>query len=149
MDKIKKIDVNSYKWLAKILVSMWFRHQFDPLTKSDHTKNNMTESFNYWIGQLRGKQARSDFNWSTYEENHGENTQKVLWRSCLGEQHFYKCFKKTEFRKCKTNRYSLVSSSEIEFVILTILNYNIILTNWCSLRKIISLVNHIKFVNYF
>lgn len=55
MDKIKKIDVNSYKWLAKILVSMWFRHQFDPLTKSDHTKNNMTESFNYWIGHLRGK----------------------------------------------------------------------------------------------
>ena len=36
---------------------MWSRQAFDPRVKSDDITNNMTESFNHWVGSFRGKPA--------------------------------------------------------------------------------------------
>ena len=34
---------------------MWARHAYDPIIKINHVTNNMTESFNQWVGELRAK----------------------------------------------------------------------------------------------
>ena len=35
---------------------MWARHAYDPIIKINHVTNNMTESFNQWVGELRANQ---------------------------------------------------------------------------------------------
>ncbi|XP_043701975.1 uncharacterized protein LOC122652326 [Telopea speciosissima] len=42
-----------YQWLIKNPLSMWARHVFDDRAKSDHATNNLSESFNQWIAELR------------------------------------------------------------------------------------------------
>ncbi|KAK4417439.1 hypothetical protein Salat_2569500 [Sesamum alatum] len=34
---------------------MWSRHAFDERLKNDHVTNNISESFNHWVGDLRSK----------------------------------------------------------------------------------------------
>jgi len=34
---------------------MWAKHAYDPRIKIDHVTNNMIESFNQWVGDLRAK----------------------------------------------------------------------------------------------
>ena len=34
---------------------MWARHAYDRIIKINHVTNNMTESFNQWVGELRAK----------------------------------------------------------------------------------------------
>ncbi|KAL0350012.1 UNVERIFIED_CONTAM: hypothetical protein Sradi_4150400 [Sesamum radiatum] len=45
----------AYVWLMNIKVSLWARHSFNTLLKNDHIKNNISKSFNNWIGELRSK----------------------------------------------------------------------------------------------
>ncbi|KAK9269428.1 hypothetical protein L1049_001201 [Liquidambar formosana] len=55
MDAMKRIDIVAYNWLMTIPVSQWSRHAFDPRVKNDSLTNNMSESFNQWVGELRCK----------------------------------------------------------------------------------------------
>jgi len=50
MNEIKKINVEAYTWLENNHPSMWARSTFDTSIKSDHITNNMSESFNNWVG---------------------------------------------------------------------------------------------------
>ncbi|KAL0325623.1 UNVERIFIED_CONTAM: hypothetical protein Sradi_5131600 [Sesamum radiatum] len=53
--KIKELKPTAYEWLLKIPAEMWSRHAFDPRIKNDHVTNNISESFNHWVGELRSK----------------------------------------------------------------------------------------------
>lgn len=53
MEEIKKISVPAYNYLMEIDPATWTRHAFDHQCKVDHVTNNMTESFNSWLGELR------------------------------------------------------------------------------------------------
>ncbi|KAK4411848.1 hypothetical protein Sango_0257800 [Sesamum angolense] len=53
--KIKELKPAAYEWLLKIPAEMWCRHAFDPRIKNDHVTNNISESFNHWVGELRSK----------------------------------------------------------------------------------------------
>ncbi|XP_042497524.1 uncharacterized protein LOC122076265 [Macadamia integrifolia] len=55
MNSIKEIKENAYMYLNETPSRMWSRHAFDVGARSDHITNNMTESFNQWIGDLRSK----------------------------------------------------------------------------------------------
>ncbi|KAF8398461.1 hypothetical protein HHK36_017389 [Tetracentron sinense] len=55
MDHIKKHDSKAFEYLAKIDPSAWSAHAFDKSVKSDHVTNNITESFNGWLGVQRSK----------------------------------------------------------------------------------------------
>ncbi|XP_043705313.1 uncharacterized protein LOC122655156 [Telopea speciosissima] len=56
MERIKKENNEAYDWLMEHNdPSSWSRHTFDYKAKSDHITNNMTESFNHWVGSLRSK----------------------------------------------------------------------------------------------
>ncbi|KAG5561557.1 hypothetical protein RHGRI_004563 [Rhododendron griersonianum] len=50
---IKQAQAHGY--LVKLPVSSWERHAFDDRVRSDHITNNGAESFNNWLGNLRGK----------------------------------------------------------------------------------------------
>ncbi|XP_043805062.1 uncharacterized protein LOC122721398 [Manihot esculenta] len=55
MKMIKRVkDGEPFDWLLKVPMSQWSRHMFWPEAKSEHLTNNMTESFNAWIGKIRG-----------------------------------------------------------------------------------------------
>ncbi|KAH9783369.1 SWIM-type domain-containing protein [Citrus sinensis] len=53
MEKIKSADAGAYETLRKVHPRFWSRHAFDKTSKSDHCTNNMTESFNAWLGEQR------------------------------------------------------------------------------------------------
>ena len=55
MQHIRMINEAAYVWLMSKPKEMWARHAYDPRIKIDHVTNNMTESFNQWIGNLRAK----------------------------------------------------------------------------------------------
>ncbi|KAK4435368.1 hypothetical protein Salat_0700200 [Sesamum alatum] len=52
---MKEVKLAAHDWLTKILVSMWARHAFDERVKNDHVTNNISESFNNWVGDIRSK----------------------------------------------------------------------------------------------
>ncbi|XP_021602837.1 uncharacterized protein LOC110607965 [Manihot esculenta] len=49
-----KKEQKPHDWLLKIPLSHWSRHAFWTTAKCDNYTNNFTESFNSWIGNLRG-----------------------------------------------------------------------------------------------
>ncbi|KAH9797267.1 SWIM-type domain-containing protein [Citrus sinensis] len=53
MEKVRAVDPACYETLRRIHPRFWSRHAFDRVSKSDHCTNNMTESFNAWIGVHR------------------------------------------------------------------------------------------------
>lgn len=56
MEKIKQTDPAAYTWLMEKCgehVSTWARHGFDTTSKMDHVTNNMSESFNAFLGKMR------------------------------------------------------------------------------------------------
>ncbi|KAF7150533.1 hypothetical protein RHSIM_Rhsim02G0213500 [Rhododendron simsii] len=55
MERIKNISKEAHKWLSDVSVDQWARHAFDDRVKNDHITNNLTESFNSWLGHLRHK----------------------------------------------------------------------------------------------
>ncbi|XP_027082353.1 uncharacterized protein [Coffea arabica] len=55
MAKIKDLKPAAHEWLEKIPYHLWSRHAFPTDLKNDHITNNIVESFNHWIGDLRGK----------------------------------------------------------------------------------------------
>ncbi|GAY68526.1 hypothetical protein CUMW_264840 [Citrus unshiu] len=55
MSQIRAKDQNCYEWLRKIPPAQWSRSGFDYYMKSDHVTNNMTESFNKWVDEVRDK----------------------------------------------------------------------------------------------
>ncbi|KAL0373221.1 UNVERIFIED_CONTAM: hypothetical protein Scaly_1003700 [Sesamum calycinum] len=55
LHKIKELKPVAYDWLLKIPTEMWSRHAFDERMKNDHVTNNISESFNHWVGDLRSK----------------------------------------------------------------------------------------------
>ncbi|XP_043705497.1 uncharacterized protein LOC122655361 [Telopea speciosissima] len=55
MNAMKEEKPEAYEWLMKTFVCMWARLAFNHRAKSDHITNNMIESFNQWVGPLRGK----------------------------------------------------------------------------------------------
>ncbi|XP_027109456.1 uncharacterized protein [Coffea arabica] len=55
MASIKELNIEAWKYLDKISKTTWCRYTFNTRLKCDHITNNCTESFNAWIGELRGK----------------------------------------------------------------------------------------------
>ncbi|KAK9225782.1 hypothetical protein WN943_010827 [Citrus x changshan-huyou] len=53
MTNLKNIDEGVYETLRRLPPKFWARHAFDNSCKSDHCTNNMTESFNAWLGAQR------------------------------------------------------------------------------------------------
>ncbi|KAK9188112.1 hypothetical protein WN944_019511 [Citrus x changshan-huyou] len=53
MTNLKNINEGVYKTLRRLPPKFWARHAFDNSCKSDHCTNNMTESFNAWLGVQR------------------------------------------------------------------------------------------------
>ncbi|XP_028070069.1 uncharacterized protein LOC114272544 [Camellia sinensis] len=50
-----ELSSKAHSWLSKFLVEIWARHTFDHRVKSEHVTSKMVESFNNWIGNVRGK----------------------------------------------------------------------------------------------
>ncbi|KAL3527811.1 hypothetical protein ACH5RR_012467 [Cinchona calisaya] len=55
MESIKAINIEAWRYLMKIPKTNWARHAFGEAVKCGHVTNNFTESFNAWVGDLRGK----------------------------------------------------------------------------------------------
>ncbi|XP_058776102.1 uncharacterized protein LOC131650408 [Vicia villosa] len=57
MEKLKNISVEAANWMLdrERPKNMWARHTIDSVCKSDHVTNNVTESFNSWLGDDRKK----------------------------------------------------------------------------------------------
>nr|XP_027101691.1 uncharacterized protein LOC113722614 [Coffea arabica] len=55
MERIKNINIDAWRYLANIPKCNWARHAFSVEIKCDHVTNNFIESFNAWVGELRGK----------------------------------------------------------------------------------------------
>jgi hypothetical protein len=57
MDKLRKVSNEAANWLLdpERPKSMWARHTIDSECKSDHVTNNVSESFNSWLGDDRKK----------------------------------------------------------------------------------------------
>ena len=53
MAELYKISPAAHDWLMGIPVVCWAKHCFPTHTKCSHVTNNMTESFNNWIGNFR------------------------------------------------------------------------------------------------
>ena len=53
MHNIRVNNEVAYVWLMTKPKEMWARHAYDPRIKIDHVTNNMTESFNQWVRDLR------------------------------------------------------------------------------------------------
>ncbi|KAH9764284.1 SWIM-type domain-containing protein [Citrus sinensis] len=53
MEELRKTDEGVYETLRKLPAKFWSRHAFDNNCKSDHCTNNVTESFNAWVGVQR------------------------------------------------------------------------------------------------
>ena len=53
MNRIIKVDVDAFNWLRKIKPKYWLVDAFDKLVKCDHTTNNMTESWNVSLGDVK------------------------------------------------------------------------------------------------
>ena len=53
MNGIRKIDEDAFQWLRKLNPKHWSVHAFDKFVKCDHTTNNMRESWNAWLGEMR------------------------------------------------------------------------------------------------
>ncbi|XP_028074716.1 uncharacterized protein LOC114277095 [Camellia sinensis] len=55
MQAIQGISKEAYEWLQKVPVEARSRHAFDSRIRNDHITNNMTKSFNNWLGISRSK----------------------------------------------------------------------------------------------
>ena len=55
MQHIRVNNEITYVQLMSKPKEMWARHAYDPIIKINHVTNNMTESFNQWVGELRAK----------------------------------------------------------------------------------------------
>ncbi|XP_071905979.1 uncharacterized protein [Coffea arabica] len=55
MANIKKLNIEALRYLEKIPKTSWCRYTFNTGIKCDHVTNNYIESFNAWVGELRGK----------------------------------------------------------------------------------------------
>ncbi|XP_043693045.1 uncharacterized protein LOC122643493 [Telopea speciosissima] len=55
MNAVKEIDNDAYLWLMRNKPNLLAWHTFDNRARSDHITNNMSESFNNWITDLRNK----------------------------------------------------------------------------------------------
>ena len=55
MQRIKVNCKAAYDWLISKLKKMWTRHAYDPSITANYVTNNMIESFNHWVGDLRVK----------------------------------------------------------------------------------------------
>ncbi|KAL0427393.1 UNVERIFIED_CONTAM: hypothetical protein Slati_2914100 [Sesamum latifolium] len=53
--RIKELKPAAYEWLLKIPAELWSRHAFDHRLKNDHVTNNLSKSFNHWVGEHRSK----------------------------------------------------------------------------------------------
>jgi hypothetical protein len=53
MDEIKKVNAKAWEWLCDIDSKHWSRHKFSPNVKTDLVVNNISESYNVWILEVR------------------------------------------------------------------------------------------------
>ncbi|KAJ0018801.1 hypothetical protein Pint_10550 [Pistacia integerrima] len=51
--KVREVDEDAYKWILENKPDKWSLHAFDPIAKSNHLTNNMSEVFNAWLGEDR------------------------------------------------------------------------------------------------
>ena len=63
MTNLMKEDEGVYETLRRLPAKFWSRHAFDNSCKTDHCTNNMTESFNAWLGVQRKVPLVSMLEW--------------------------------------------------------------------------------------
>ena len=61
MANMKEESVEAWEWLMKIPVSAWARYAMDYNCKTDLVVNNLSEVFNRWILDIRGKPVKTMF----------------------------------------------------------------------------------------
>jgi hypothetical protein len=63
MEKLRKLSNDAANWLldSERPKTMWARHTIDHECRSDHVTNNVSESFNSWLGNDRKKTIVSMF----------------------------------------------------------------------------------------
>ena len=61
MANMKEESVEAWEWLMKIPVAAWARYAMDYNCKTDLVVNNLSEVFNRWILDIRGKPVRTMF----------------------------------------------------------------------------------------
>ncbi|CAH9126506.1 unnamed protein product [Cuscuta epithymum] len=54
MEELNSLSPQGHEWLMNVPTVCWAKHMFSKHTKCNHVTNNMTESFNNWIGNYRG-----------------------------------------------------------------------------------------------
>lgn len=52
---IAALDPSAYAWLKKFKSTVWLKHAHNPTVKCDMLLNNLTETFNAYIGEARDK----------------------------------------------------------------------------------------------
>ncbi|KAJ0035281.1 hypothetical protein Pint_25289 [Pistacia integerrima] len=52
-DEVREVDEDAYKWILENEHGKWSMHAFDPIAKSNHVTNNMSEVFKAWLGDNR------------------------------------------------------------------------------------------------
>ncbi|GFZ04943.1 hypothetical protein Acr_17g0005150 [Actinidia rufa] len=53
--EMKALSNDAHEWAMKIPLSQWSKHAFEPRIRSGHITNNLAESFNNCLGNLREK----------------------------------------------------------------------------------------------
>ncbi|TXG61099.1 hypothetical protein EZV62_012462 [Acer yangbiense] len=53
MENLKEANIDAYNYMMNIPLKHWALYAFDAYVKSEHTTNNITESFNGWIDNYR------------------------------------------------------------------------------------------------
>ncbi|KAK2638316.1 hypothetical protein Ddye_026111 [Dipteronia dyeriana] len=57
MIKLKEVNERAHGWIMQIQLKHRCVHAYDTHVKSEHTTNNITESFNSWVDKYRGYPA--------------------------------------------------------------------------------------------
>ena len=103
--------------VEKLQKSTWARHAYEPSAKSDHITNNMTESFNNWVGDLRGKPILTMVD--TLRARIMNRLQKRYLKACEWETTVtLAVVKKLNIVKEASRRCNLLLAGEVEFEVI-------------------------------
>ncbi|CAI9109011.1 OLC1v1008740C1 [Oldenlandia corymbosa var. corymbosa] len=115
MTNIQSINPAAYKWLDDIGNIVWARHAFSETLNCDHVTNNISESFNSWLGDLREMPILTMVN--TYRGRVMTKINKRYAKACTWTNevtvHVIEEMK-TAAQECRNMKYWLASGTTYE-----------------------------------
>ncbi|XP_042505522.1 uncharacterized protein LOC122082098 [Macadamia integrifolia] len=125
MNSIKEINIKAYEWLMK-LPALWSRHAFHIGCKNDAITNNMTESFNSWVGDFHSKPILSvidnirikimdKFNKRYYQIRSLNGIVTPVVKKKIAE--VYELSRKCKVYLCNADEFEVVDSFHIRHVV--------------------------------